>query len=410
MKTQLSPLVLVVLCSCHSESHTPAPAPPPAPAPAPVVAPRPKAWEHAVDVGLTWLARHQMADGSWRAIGVDDACNAAFDHGQPKSTWTDHFDSGGTALGVLAFVRAGVTRNSPGEQGAVVGRAIDWLHSEQNERGFFSKDRSFIYNEALATLALVEHYAATKDVGEVAPAQRAVDFLVRAQRPSPSGEGAWGWRYNSRMEIEQKFGGQPPDQRQKKELFDADVSVTGWAAAALVSAERAGFVVDPAALKGAAEFVRWCRANDGLVGYNDPKNAGLVVQGRDDHYLYHPTCMSSIGLRLALEHDAQPADDFVQPAAKRIVMDAPAVSADRLSVDYYYWLNGTLALASYDAARGSRYFPAWEHSLRETLLALQEQKPEACGRGGWLVPDRWSYAAGPIYTTAMALLALEQKG
>jgi hypothetical protein len=83
------------------------------------------------------------------------------------------------------------------------------------------------------------------------------------------------------------------------------------------------------------------------------------------------------------------------------------VSADGLSIDYYYWLNGTLGLAS---CGGSKYMTPWERSLRDALLGLQEQKPEACGRGGWLVPDRWSYAAGPVYTTAMALLALEQKG
>jgi hypothetical protein len=120
--------------------------------------------------------------------------------------------------------------------------------------------------------------------------------------------------------------------------------------------------------------------------------------------------MSAIALRMALELDSPPADEFVLPAAARIAQDAPSVSADGLSIDYYYWLNGTLALAAYDRGRPSRTFQAWDRALLETLLGLQEQKPDGCGRGGWLVPDRWSYAAGPVYTTAMALLALEQKG
>ena len=398
MKNQLPSLLLVLLAACNSQT--------PSPAPAPAANPR----QRAVEAGLAWLARHQAADGGWRASAVDPACTAAFDHGQPKSAWIDRYDSGSTALGILAFVRAGVTRSSTGEHAAAVGRALDWLRARQNSQGVFSGDQSFLYNEALATLALVEHYAATKDAGEVAPAQRAVDFLVRAQRPSPSGEGVWGWRYNSRMEIEQKFAGKAPDDLQKRELFDSDVSVTGWAAAALLGAQRAGLAVDPAALKGAAEFVRWCSARDGLVGYNDPRNAGLKVQGRDDHFTYHPTCMSSIGLRMALELDERPDDAFVLPAAKRIALDAPAVSADGLSIDYYYWFHGTLALASFDAARGPHYFPAWERALNESLLGLQESRPLPCGTGGWLVPDRWSYAAGPVYTTALALLALEQQG
>lgn len=408
MKTQVPVLLLVLLAGCKTQSQDPAPASAQQ-APTQVSAPTPLSRQGAIDAGLGWLARHQTADGSWRANAVDPACTAAFDHGHPKSTWIDHYDSGSTALGTLAFIHAGVTSRSPGEHAAVLGRALDWLRSQQNEQGFFSKDHAFIYNEALATMALVEHYAATKDASEVASAQRAVDFLVRAQRPSPSGDGAWGWRYSSRMEIEEKFGGQPPDELGKRELFDSDVSVSGWAATALIAAERAGLVVDPAALKGVAEFMRWCRARDGLVGYNDPRNAGLKVQGRDDQFLYHSSCMSAIALRLSLELDARPEDGFILPAASRIALDAPAVSADGLSIDYYYWLNGTLALAAYDRGRPPRYIQAWDRALKDTLLGLQEHKPDACGRGGWLVPDRWSYAAGPVYTTAMALLALEQK-
>src|SRR5689334_377479 len=198
MKTQLPSLFLVLLAACNSQTRSPAADP----------APASNARQRALEAGLGWLARHQAADGCWRASAVDPACTAAFDHGQPKSAWIDHYDSGSTALGILAFVRAGVTRNSGGEQAAAVGRALDWLRAQQNAQGFFSRDQSFLYNEALATLALVEHYAATKDASELAPAQRAVDFLVHAQRPSPSGEGLWGWRYSSRMEIEQKFAGQ----------------------------------------------------------------------------------------------------------------------------------------------------------------------------------------------------------
>jgi len=209
------------------------------------------------------------------------------------------------------------------------------------------------------------------------------------------------------MEIEQKFAGTALDDNARRELFDSDVSISGWAAEALVQAERAGLKVDPAALHGAAAFVRWCSTRDGLVGYNDPRNAGLKVQGRDDHFTYHPYCMTAIALRIANEIEPKPDDPFLEPAAARLAGDLPEVSADRLSIDYYYWLNGTLGLAS---CGGSKRWPDWERALRHALLGLQEQDPAACGRGGWLVPDRWSYAAGPVYTTAMALLALEQKG
>jgi hypothetical protein len=209
------------------------------------------------------------------------------------------------------------------------------------------------------------------------------------------------------MEIEHKFGADGPDEMQKRELYDSDVSVTGWAVAALTGALKAGLKVDPAALEGAAEFVRWCRAREGQVGYNDPRNAGLTVNGRNDHFDYHPAGMSAIALRLSNEIERKPDDPFLALAAARVAQDPPQVSANRLSIDYYYWMNGTLGLAS---CADAKLLAPWTEALHGALLGLQEHKPEGCGNGGWLVPDRWSYAAGPVYTTAMALLILEQQG
>ena len=390
MKKELLGLasLLGFILGCRSQ-------PPAAPAAA-----APDGRERAIASGLAWLGRHQAADGGWRASAVDPGCNQAFGPGHGKDLWTDHFDVGSTALGALAFLRAG-------RRGPELERAIAWLHAQQNEQGFFGKERSFLYNEALATLALVEHYQATQAAAELEPAQRAVDFLVRAQRPSPAGTGAWGWRYQSRMEIEQRIGGKPAESNELRELYDSDVSITGWAAAALVQADRAGLKVDPAALKGASDFVHWCRARDGQVGYNDPRNAGLTVQGRDDHFDYHPSGMSAIALRVANEIDRNPGDSFVASAQALLAADQPRVSPNGLSIDYYYWLNGTLGLAS---TGDSKYLEPWIRSLHGALLGLQDPKAGSCGSGGWLVPDRWSYAAGPVYTTAMALLALEQKG
>jgi len=37
----------------------------------------------------------------------------------------------------------------------------------------------------------------------------------------------------------------------------------------------------------------------------------------------------------------------------------------------------------------------------------QDQTERACSNGGWLVPDRWCYAGGPIYATALNVLTLE---
>ena len=43
------------------------------------------------------------------------------------------------------------------------------------------------------------------------------------------------------------------------------------------------------------------------------------------------------------------------------------------------------------------------------LLALQDEskEPKLCSGGGWLTPDRWCYAGGPVYATALNVLTLE---
>ena len=43
----------------------------------------------------------------------------------------------------------------------------------------------------------------------------------------------------------------------------------------------------------------------------------------------------------------------------------------------------------------------------DAVLGLQDHKERACTNGGWMVPDRWSYDGGPIYTTALNVLSLE---
>ena len=43
----------------------------------------------------------------------------------------------------------------------------------------------------------------------------------------------------------------------------------------------------------------------------------------------------------------------------------------------------------------------------DAVLGLQEKEERSCKRGGWIVPDRWIYAGGPIYMTATNVLTLE---
>jgi hypothetical protein len=307
------------------------------------------------------------------------------------------------------------------------------LVRRQNADGSFSKDKSFVYNEAIATLALVEAYAWTHASDLKLPAQHAVEFLESAQRPSPIGEGPspkgehpgskseqlWGWRYASRTEVEvqlQNRGVTPgrgvtAGSEYMRELSDADTSATAWCVAALHAAREAGLDVRDEAFAGALAFTRWVTANDGLVGYLDAHGAGATVSGPNDHFTYHPAVMSAMGVSTRIACAGDPNDVFFELAAKRVLSDLPAVSADKLSIDYDYWYQGTRALDELDGPdrprRSGKYWSMWNKAVIAAVTSLQDHGERSCRNGGWITPDRWSDSGGPIYSTAMSVLTLE---
>jgi hypothetical protein len=372
--------------------------------------------------GLRWLARHQNEDGSWGAMAIGARCDADHKCDDPRHSRLKTYDAGLTSLAILAYLGAGFSHDSKlwfkdparGDvkvvTGDVVRRGLKWLVDHQNQDGSFGNDRPFMYNQALATMALAEAYGLTQSRYWREPAQRAVTYLAHAQRPDPNGRGFWGWRYAARQEIERMHMGDSLDDNFKKELYDADTSVTGWAVMALKSAKMAGLEVPDEHLQGALKFAQWVSAADGMAGYIDPKGAGAKVTGPDDHFEYHAAGMSALSMciRTFAAHDVE--DPFLEAGAKRLVADLPRVSKDRLSIDYYYWYYGSLALFQYDGpdsprARGN-HWKAWNKAMLDAVLDLQT-KGKDCGEGGWLVPDRWCHSGGPIYATAINVLTLE---
>ena len=381
-----------------------------------------KVIDKAVRDGLVWLVRHQAADGSWSVTALKDRCDPSHHCFDDKAQLTEYYDVGTTGLALLCFLGAGFSNRSQQDLvdsiegkrykiGDVVKNGLQWLVHKQNPDGSFSKDKSFIYNESLATLALAEAYGLTQNRYWKEPAQKGVDFIMRAQRPSPiNPTGLWGWRYGSRMEIEdpRKTTG---DDNYKKELYDSDSSATGWAVMALKSAQISGLLVKKENMDGAFEFTKDCTAADGLVGYLDAKTAGSAVTGKNDHYTYHTATMSALGMciRIFTQHD--PNDPFLDLAAKQVIKDLPTISKDKLSIDYYYWYYGSLALNQLDGPdsprKSGKYWNTWNKAMVDALLPLQDHTDRACSNGGWITPDRWAYTGGPLYTTAINVLTLE---
>jgi prenyltransferase/squalene oxidase-like repeat protein len=377
--------------------------------------------EEAVLEGMRWLVRHQNPDGSWGIDALASVCQREGPCVTPQETYSSHYNEGLTGLALLAFLGAGIGHDSKielvdpvrgvrCELGDVVKRGLWWLKDRQKPDGSFSDGKPFLYNEALATLALCEAYGLSKNRFWRKPAQNAVDFLVRAQKPAPGGKGKWGWRY---APYEPPMTTAPTDPRNEGVVdpSESDVSVTCWAVMALKSAQRAGLVVPESALQGGLAYVKWTTGGDGLVGYVDPSGAGQSVGGQNDHYTYHVASMSSLGacVRIFVERDAN--DAFLPLAAKQIVKDLPTVTKDQLSVDYYYWYYGSLALNQFDGPDSpkhtGKFWEPWNKAMVASLLELQDRHEKSCTRGGWLVPDRWCYTGGPLYATALNVLTLE---
>ncbi|MEX0818363.1 MAG: prenyltransferase/squalene oxidase repeat-containing protein, partial [Pirellulaceae bacterium] len=161
--------------------------------------------EEAVEQGLSWLAAHQRQDGSWRLNHQEGPCDGRCPHPGTVGTST-----GATALALLPFLGAGYTHQQGKYKDVVAdglyyltGRMIETRHGGDLQEGT-------MYSQGIAAIALCEAYAMTGDEELKPYAQKAVDFIVRAQHPRG------GWRY---------VPGAP-----------GDTTVTGWQVMALKSA------------------------------------------------------------------------------------------------------------------------------------------------------------------------------
>jgi hypothetical protein len=387
--------------------------------------------ERAVLDGLRWLARHQNEDGSWSPATLKERCDCDDPAYNPKKPYFDHYDTGLTGMALLCFLGAGFSHDSKQDLvdtsmgkrhkiGDIVKRGLQWLTKAQNPDGSFSKSEPpFMYNEALAAMAVTEAYGLTQARFWREPAQKALNYLQAAQRPSPQGTGLWGWRYASRMSIEQFHrGAGSQDAELLKELYDADTSVTGWCIMALKSGILSGLDVKDENMQGGMNFANHVTQMGGdlkptgMVGYLDAKGAGAKVTGAHDDYIYHPAVMSALGMCLRIFSQHDPDDPFLRAAADQIIKDLPTVSKDKLSIDYYYWYYASLALNQIDGPdapkKTNKHWGPWNKAMVDALLALQDKKERSCTNGGWMDLDRWAYDhGGPLYTTAINVLTLE---
>ena len=312
--------------------------------------------EAAVARGLEWLARHQNDNGSWSL----DAFSSAGDcNGRCRGAGRNS-DMAGTALGLLPFLGAGQT-HLQGQYREAVARGLRFLMDNESADGDLRfPGQGQMYAQGLAAIALCEAYALTKNARLRDHAQRALDFIVRAQHS----EG--GWRYE-------------PGQA-------GDMSVVGWQLMALRSGQMAYLNVPDEVFVRASRFLDRVQTDSrrGLFGYMPGHQA--------------TPAMTAEGLLSRQYSGWRPSDRRLQ-AGLDWLLEHHLPRRDWPNI--YYWYYATQAMHHMGGERWRR----WNSVLPAILVNLQET--EGHEAGSWTPRTELDPVGGRVYMTALAVCTLE---
>jgi hypothetical protein len=332
-----------------------------------------------VNAALDWLAAHQDADGGWDADG--------FMKHDPAGDRTDgpgyaNHDIGVTGLALLAFLGNGHTMTR-GTHKEVVRRGIRWLTREQDrESGLFGEEigHAFLYDHAIATLAMCETYYLDKSTVLKAKVQRAMNYISRARNPY----GVWGYSV-------------PPDGTN-------DTSVTGWMVLAMKSAEDAGLRVDREAFTAAAQwFDEMTDPGTGRVGYREVGSASSRVSGMNDHFpVEKGEALTSVALLCRFFLGQDPATEPVMSQHADLILGAlPRWDPEGFGCDMYHWYYGSYAMFQ----MGGEHWRRWRKAMEPAVI--KSQRKDGAARGSWDPVGPWGEPGGRIYATATMALCLE---
>lgn len=320
--------------------------------------------EKAVEAGLRWLATQQDKDEGW--------------WGAPEPLYKE----GVTALAVLAFLGAGHYPYGGTEYAPNVEAGLRYLLDAQADDGVLGTraTRKFMYNHAIATLALCEatHFCGHPLYEQAA--SKAAGFLVEARNPGAA------WRYDPR-------GG------------ENDTSVTSHCLHALhVASLRDNGIEVRGTIKSGVAWLD--KMGDRRIGYD--KRGGDSWRPKELEKQFPGDCtraMTAAGTfcRLLLEENR--GSDAVKVGVDECTGWLPRWhtedSLGGLCLDMYYWYWGTLALHQFG---GKSWRDWWERAKKEIVPNQLREGPDA---GSWPPLDPWASDGGRAYATAMMVLVLE---
>ena len=338
----------------------------------------------AIKAGLEWLKDHQSEDGYW---DVDDYFN---NNVSGKSGATDGAgiaaqDIGISGLALLAFLGDG-SSTKQGEYRTTVKKGIKWLGDMQDEdTGLIGEQvgHSFVYDHAIAALAMAENYYDSKNPFQKRQTQKAMNFIGMARAPYG------GWRY----EV-------PSD-------GDTDTSITGWMIFALKAGDDAGLKIDKEGYLGALEWLDSVTdEGNGRIGYIGPERGGRSSrskQNEDDYPADQSEAMTGVGLLTRFFLGQNPDDAPIMKTHGDLLLRALPVWDEKElgKLDMYYWYYATYAMYQL----GGQYWKKWKGAMEDAIV--KNARKDGDYKGSWDPIGAWGYQGGRVYSTATMVLTLE---
>jgi hypothetical protein len=306
--------------------------------------------EAAVQMALEWLQRNQKANGGWSLKGPYSDGARTENH------------AAATAMALLAFQGTGNTHHY-GEFQHCVEKGYRHLLKLEDKNGNFYHDSDRThrpYAQAMATMAICELYAMSKDPALKEPAQRAVDFAIKTQGL----EG--GWRYDPRS--------------------DSDTSVTGWFLMAMQSARMGGLEVPSPVFENISNFLELVAVEGGAQYVYEPSKVIPSPAMTAEAIL----CRQYLGWRR---------DDPRMLDAISYLQRYPMEWRQR---NTYYWYYATQVFHHF----GGDPWYQWNSVMRDLLPRHQEKVGK--DRGSWTNEgDLWGAYGGRLFSTCMSVYMLE---
>ncbi len=318
-----------------------------------------KASQESVASALKWLANHQLPDGGWSFNHLlcptcRDKCRDAGKMAEARNA--------ATGLALLPFLGSGQTHKESARYKSTINNGLNFLVNHMrisSQGGALNESGGNMYSHGIATIALCEAYAMTKDMKLLTPARAALNFTCYAQDPKGG-----GWRYNPRQA--------------------GDTSVVGWQLMALKSGYMADLLVPKGVSRKASLFLDHVQSDGGtLYGYTDAgKGSDATV---------------AVGLLSRMYLGWKKDNTALQRGVQWLANRGP--SAGNMYYNYY----ATQVMRHWEGEE----WKTWNRQMRDQLIHAQARQGHELGSWFTGAGDNGAVPGGRLYCTAMATMILE---